>query len=299
MDSRKNLEESISKISNEFIIETLKYDEESNSWMRWLNFLPKVAVVILAVGFVGTASVIAATNYERLKEITVDKDVIYFGGYDKELNPEEDESVHVVGAGELLSTQSEQGSKKDLWLEKNVETYADGDVITKYSFESYKNAVDFFGIDSNFRNLPGMTESVSANDFRKEETMQAGEGLVRMDLVNTTIISCFQLNVGSYKVVEHYVVGAVGKNAFLVENLYEAGNERTYVNTNGMEFTLVDGYETENEETREKFTKVLLGSDHYFGVISFRGMSDADIHGVFDCFEVNYVAPEYEHYYGN
>lgn len=246
MDSRKNLEETISKISNEFIIETLKYDEESNSWMRWFNFLPKVAVVILAVGFVGTASVIAATNYERLKEITVDKDV-----------------------------------------------------ITKYSFESYKNAVDFFGIDSNFRNLPGMTESVSANDFRKEETMQAGEGLVRMDMVNTTIISCFQLNVGSYKVVEHYVVGAVGKNAFLVENLYEAGNERTYVNTNGMEFTLVDGYETENEETREKITKVLLGSDHYFGVISFRGMSDADIHGVLDCFEVNYVAPEYEHYYGN
>ncbi len=98
---------------------------------------------------------------------------------------------------------------------------------------------------------------------------------------------------------EKYVVGAVAKDAFLAVSLYEAENERTYVNSNGVEFTLIDGYEEENDNAKDKITKVLLGCDHYFGSASFRGVSEKEIHSVLDCFKVNYVAPEYEHFHPN
>lgn len=284
MDNRQNLEEAISKIKNDYIIESLEYCEEKKTKQSGVNFVAKAAVAVLVVGVFGTASAIAAANYYKLKNVTIDENVIYFGEYDKTANNEKNESDHIIDLDKPVSAKYEQDdSDKELWLDKSVDTFEDGETVTKYSFANYEDAVAFLELDSNFSDLPGTVEFVRVMD----RSIGNAE-----ELRSATIMSGYQMKSGSYKMVEFYVAGAVDENAYMVADLYETSNERAYVNKNGVEFTLVDGYETENEDSGEKITKVLLGCDHYFAMISFEKMNEEDIYSVLDCFSVNYVAPE-------
>lgn len=290
----------LTEVLNECLAENAEHNQKGKYMPGWVRYGSKVAAAVLAIVFVGVTSVIAAPSIYKLKTTVVEKDVIYFGGYDKNVNCEEDESVHIVGAGTPISVETTlPNDSQKLWTDKSIETYENGDVITKYTFATYEKAIAFFGLNSNFADLPGKEETVNVNDFRKVERRNLAneKEWIEMDMIYTTIISDFRMGSGSYEVTELYVVGAVAENVFLAQNLYGAENERTYVNKNGIEFTLVDGYETENVRDGGRITEVLLGCDHYYGVVKFRGMNEKEMQEVLDCFKIVYVAPEYEHYH--
>lgn len=293
MKNRKKLEETISSIKYEYIIESMEYSEKKAT-REWIRLASKVAAILFLVAFAGTASAIAASQIYKMKETKLGEDVIYIGEFDKPVDID-DESVHRVGSGTPISVSNKDSNANELWLEKYIETYENGDIITKYSFENYDNAIRFFELDSNFIKLPGRIESVTASDLNKADIIKNNETVHTYDLRSTTITSDWQFETGSYHLIEHYVVGAVATNAYIARNLYEAENERTYVSKNGIEFTLVDGYESEYKDN--KITMVLLRSDQYFGAISFKNLKEKNIRTVLDCFNLNYTAPEYEHIY--
>lgn len=279
MINREILDEALSNINDEYIIETLEYSNKKGMNKRSFRNVSKIAVATLAVVFIGTISTFAATYTPILKPTIVNENKIYAGGYDECQEDEDNEAGHVVGGSEVISSKTEQADSSEVnpWLDKTVETYSDNETIIKYHFADYDKAIHFFEISSCFPELPGVVQSVEASYWSHS------------DLIVTTIKSDYQMNGGTYSLLEYYIVGPVADNAFIVQNLYETQNERTYVNQNGITFTLVDGYEEEKENriVDEMVTKVLLGYEHYMGAITFSGMKEKDIQKVLDYFDIN------------
>ena len=292
MINREILEEALSDINDEYIIETLEYSNKEGINKRRFWNVSKIAAAAMAVVFIGTASAFAATYVPILKPVTVDENMIYAGRNDECQEGGDNEAGHVVGSGEIISSKTEQADSigGNPWLDKTVETYSDNETMIKYHFADYDKAINFFEINSCFPKLPGVVQSVAASYWSHSDTIGSEErGYDRIDLIVTTIKSDYQMNGGTYALSEYYIVGPVADNAFIEQNLYETQNERTYVNQNGITLTLVDGYEEEKENrvVDEMVTKVLLGYEHYMGAITFSGMKEKDIQKVLDCFDIN------------
>ena len=291
MINREILEEALSNINDEYIVETLECGNKEGIHKRSFLNVSKIAAA-LAIVFVGTVSVFAATYAPVLKPTTVDENMIYAGGYGEGPEDGDKETGHVVGNGEIISSMTEQadGSEGNLWLDKTVETYSDNETMIQYHFADYNKAVEFFEISSSFSELPGVVQSVAASYWSHSDIIGSEESRYdRIDLIVTTIKSDYQMNGGTYALSEYYIAGPVADNAFIAQNLYETQNERTYVNRNGIALTLVDGYEEEKENRAadEMVTKVVLGYEHYMGAITFSGMQEKDIQKVLDCFDIN------------
>lgn len=291
MINREILEEALSNIKEEYIIETLEYSSKENMNKRSFRNASRIAAATLTVLFIGTVSAFAATYNSVLKPTTVDENMIYAGGNGEYQADGENQNGHVVGGSEIISSNTEQSddSEGSLWLDKTVETYSDKETVTKYHFSDYANAIRFFEIDSCFTELPGVVQSVEASYWSHSDFIGSQEGYSeQIDLIVTTIKSDYQMNGGTYSLSEYYIVGPVADNAFIARNLYEPQNERSYVNQNGILLTLVDGYEEEKENriVDEMVTKVLLSHEHYMGAITFCGMSETDIQQVLDSFNI-------------
>ena len=290
MINREILEEAISNINDEFIAETLEYSNKEGLHSHGLKNILRIAAAALTVIFIGTVSVFAASYNSVLKPTTVDENVIYAGGNDERQEDGENESGHIVGGSEIISSSTEQANGEcDPWLDKTVETYSDKETVIKYHFSDYAKAIHFFEIDSCFTGLPGVVQSVAASYWSHSDFINSQERYSeQIDLIVTTIKSDYQMSGGTYSLSEYYIVGPVADNAFIAQNLYETQNERTYVNQNGLLLTLVDGYEEkrENRIVDEMVTKVLLAHEHYMGAITFCGMTETDIQQVLDCFDI-------------
>ena len=292
MINREILEEALSNINDEYIIETLECGNKEGINKCYFRNVSKIAAATLAVVFIGTVYAFAATYAPVLKPTTVDENIIYAGGYGECQEDEDNEAGHVVGGSEIISSNTEQadGSEGNPWLDKTVETYSDNETMIKYHFADYDKAINFFEINSCFPELPGVVQSVAASYWSHSDLIGSEESHYdRIDLIVTTIKSDYQMNGGTYSLSEYYIVGPVADNAFIAQNLYETQNERTYVNQNGITLTLVDGYEEEKENrvADEMVTKVLLAHEHYMGAITFSGMKEKDIQKVLDYFDIN------------
>lgn len=292
MNNRETLEEALSNIRDEYILESMESGNKESVNKHSFRSIPKVAAAALAFVLIGTASAIAATYAPKLKDTTVKKNMIYSGGFDGCTQEDKAEDSHFVGRDEVVSSETELADGEEIvpWMEKTEESYSDGEKMIKYLFSDYATAIDYFEISSCFSKLPGDAQSVEASYWSHSDVIKTNDGAgdIQYDLIVTGIKSDYKMNGGTYALQEYYVVGAVAENAFIAQNLYETQNERIYVNQNGITLTLVDGYEEEAETgtVAGMVTKVLLNYDHYMGAITFSGMNEKDIQRVLDSFDI-------------
>ncbi len=80
---------------------------------------------------------------------------------------------------------------------------------------------------------------------------------------------------------ENRYTGNYEADAANIIRLENTGNERTYKNAAGTEYTLVDEI-IESEEGKEVNTYVMISYDKYNGFISFKNLADSNIHHILD-----------------
>lgn len=230
-----------------------------------LYVLPKVAAVVLAVLCVGGAGVYAAT--QLLKEPVVTEHAISVG------NTEYIDDAAIADTEEPVTTNRisyEEGTADTLWTSKKV-SEVNGYVTTTYTFDSYAKAQQYSGIGTKFTTeyLPesknGIIYSVTENEGFRESELSA-------DL---------KYREGSFTVLQsRSEVGFAEDFAFSVK-LQNTSNERDYRTKDGVTYHLVD--ETISGEDGNKVnTYVMIATDDYEGFISFRGLSEEEIHEVLD-----------------
>ena len=233
--------------------------------IKKMYMIPKVAAVVLAVLCVGGAGVYAAT--QLLKKPTVTEHGISVG------NTEYIDDEAIARTEEPVTTNQlayEEGTADTLWTSKTV-TEVNGYVTTTYAFDSYAKAQQEagFGTKQPAEYEPeyedGIHYSVTESEGFRESELSAN----------------LKYQEGSFTVLQSRSEEGFAEDHAYSIKLQNTSNERDYSTKDGVTFHLVD--ETiSGEEGNDVKTYVMIATDSYEGFISFRGLSEEQIHEVLD-----------------
>lgn len=242
---------------NEKILAQAKQNRKKKSLAAQL---PKVAAIVIALGCITPVGVYA-TNY-LINNVLVTEHGISVGQTEFVDDAELAEPWEEV---EVQDVSVEEGGANDKWSEKKVQKI--GDVTnTYYTYETYETAIIEAGLD---------------NWFNK---VYEGDGYVTYVYTDSA----------DYKAHEVGAFFYVGEKMFSVSQsmrpgvdhtqgvhslvLQKTANQRTYTARSGKEYVLVD--ETEGDHAGATYVVIAYGE--YFGYLSFKDMTEDEIHQILD-----------------
>ena len=255
-----------SELNRQLLSGEVKIDgSRQKAAMKKMYMIPKVAAVVLAILCVGGAGVYAAT--QLLKKPTVTEHGISVG------NTEYIDDAAIAKTEEPVTTNQishEEGTANTLWTSKTV-TEVNGYVTTTYAFDSYTKAQQEAGIGTKFtqeyepESEDGIHYSVTENEGFRESELSAN----------------LKYQEGSFTVLQSRSEEGFAEDHAYSIKLQNTSNERDYSTKEGVTYHLVD--ETiSGEEGNDVNTYVMIATDSYEGFISFRGLSEEQIHEVLD-----------------
>ncbi len=235
------------------------------------RFIPKAAAILLAFFVAGIGTTYAAGKIIEQMRITEHGISVGNENYiSDEALAQPLESVSVENKGE------EQGGPDDKWTHKKVEVVSGIYEHTYYYYPDYLTAVSDTRFQSIFSVIPGEEQSVSYCVFN-----------LGNDTWEYSLDSIFDYQEGRISVHQFVMEGNVAKDAAFSIAMQKTGNVRTYVNSQGAEYTLVDdiGYAEKNGES---CTIVMLSCKEFQGDVAFYGLSEEHIQGVLDTLTVKF-----------
>lgn len=270
----------------------IKTKERIESSMNMKRNISKVAALLLVLGFSGGV-VHGASEYfknvEHMKYgLTTNNKYIDTETVNKSIenNKLSDDNEEI----QIIST--EKGDGNVLWETKEVRQEAsigyisdDGiewkestpDIvdITEYSYKNYSKAIK----DTGFKGL--FTKSFEQEGYSIYTQYRRG---VTNGNDRDNLISNFKYSNGSFKVDESRVLDWDGTelDTVVISSSSEGvKNQREYISKNGHMFKLSD-----DNETGELRTTVLVSYDEYTAIITFFELSDNEIHEILDTIDI-------------
>ncbi|MBO7340963.1 MAG: hypothetical protein J6U66_12970 [Lachnospiraceae bacterium] len=261
--------EQASEECNRAIIDAVRSGEKHPELQKISRFpgrrlLPKVAVIVLVISLLGTGTVYAANAI--MKKIFVTEHGIGTGNEEylkDEYFTQPLENVSVEDQG------TEMPGPNDKWLSKKTTIVGGRTENVDYEYPDYATAINDIGFDDFFDEIPGQEEQVlfwvlkfhdgvNEDDYHLDVDFRRGNGSVGFSQSTTES--------GSYS----FSYGI---------QLTKTANKRTYVSAKEIEFTLVDDIKDNDDKP---VTYVMIATDKYFGYLSFRNLSEEEIHAVLD-----------------
>lgn len=245
---------------NKKILEEVEHRKKS----RMLLSLSRVAVIIIAIIFMGSVGVYASNHI--FKKGFVTEHSVSVG------NPDYVDDAAIVSSEESVVTESvghEEGNKNVRWISKDVQTVNGYATNTYYAYKDYETAVLDSGLDNWFNKSYENAEDVIYVVTETEDT----------------VIHCINANFlygeGNFYIDEEIMSGNIAEDAAHSVCLQNTNNERTYTSASGQAFTLVDEI-TANDNQKKTIIFVMVAYDDYFGYISFENLKDKEIHKILD-----------------
>lgn len=240
---------------------------EGNIYMNGLRkwyVLPKAAAIALAVVCVGSVGVYAAVK--ALKKPVVTDHAISVGNEDY-IDDDAISRTEEPVTTNILATEA--GNEDTAWIFKSV-SEVNGYTTTSYTYDSYTAALKDAGMGIKF------TKEYELSSDGAYFSTTEGDGY------STKCISAtFIYNEGCFSVNQDISSGNIAEDAAYSIKLQNTSNEREYSSTSGTEYYLVDEIAAENNEDVVT-TYVMLSTDNTNGYISFKGLSEDEMHEVLD-----------------
>ena len=257
---------------NESIMKEIhKREKTGKSSRNGVSFhVMKAAALILAITFVGTAGVYAATKLLNKSKVT-ENGISTGGDYlkDEDLaTPIDEVTTEALG--------KEEPSANDKWLSKETILVSGTYENIYYTYPDYLTMVKDTGFENNFNKLPGKCTNA------EYVVTDLGDNTTEHSL-NT----CFTTSGGGSVILDiSYIEGNIADDASYGVKLNGTSNVRDYTTPSGLEFTLVDD-EVAYDEYTETRTTTLLSYGKYNGELHFTGMSEEEIKAVLDLIIIN------------
>ena len=232
------------------------------SKQRSVYFLPKVAAAVIVFALIFTGGVYAA-NYIMNKVIVTDHGVSVGN---EEYIDDEELSKPYESVSEETKNEYEPGAD-DKWLTKK-EVLTNGLYLnTFYTYPDYETMVS----DTRFENI---------FDGMEPESKDAIYTITEIDEITKeySIDANFNYGEGEFHLYQDVIEGNVADDAVFSIPITSKENERNYKAKTGLEYTLVDGTNIDNE----KETTVLISYNEYNGYLSFSNLSEDEIHEILD-----------------
>ena len=161
------------------------------------------------------------------------------------------------------------GNEDTAWIFKSV-SEVNGYTTTSYTYDSYTAALKDAGMGIKF------TKEYELSSDGAYFSTTEGDGY------STKCISAtFIYNEGCFSVNQDISSGNIAEDAAYSIKLQNTSNEREYSSTSGTEYYLVDEIAAEDNEDVVT-TYVMLSTDNTNGYISFKGLSEDEMHEVLD-----------------
>ncbi|MCR5544813.1 MAG: hypothetical protein K6F55_11825 [Eubacterium sp.] len=232
------------------------------SKQRSIYFLPKVAAAVIVFALIFTGGVYAA-NYIMNKVIVTDHGVSVGN---EEYIDDEELSKPYESVSEETKNEYEPGAD-DKWLTKK-EVLTNGSFLnTFYTFPDYETMIS----DTRFENIFDGIEPESKDPIY---TITELDPITKEYSIDVN----FNYGEGEFHLYQDVIEGNVADDAVFSIPITSKENERNYKAKTGLEYTLVDGTNIDNE----KETTVLISYNEYNGYLSFSNLSEDEIHEILD-----------------
>ena len=230
------------------------------------RFLPRAAVIVLAILVAGTGTVYAAGYiYNKIK---IADHAVSIGNEDRMIDMVPHEYEGDID-DKLLST--EEPKEGDQWLTKKEEVFGEQLLVTTYTYPDYETSISDTNFESILREKPGKEHQDIIYQIR---SIVGNEGC------NYSLDAYFAYGNGFVHLNQMMADGGFTEMDVYGVSMYQTGNVRTYLSSSGAEFTLVDDLE------RKQYTIVMLPLEDVWGCLRFDGLSEEEIHQVLDLVEL-------------
>lgn len=262
---RKSFEDALTDIDDRFIEEAIGYKKESKITSLTDGNMSAAKIAATTLITLGILSVTVYASVLVFRNAFVQDHSISVGNQDYVI----DSAIATItddieSTIPTASTEHFDGGADVNWTSKNIEKYDSGIINTYYYYDSIGKALLDYEFDSWVYSLPDDAESVSVWE------------MVWDDYKSTDISAEFSYGSGTFRITDSFSEGNVADDAAYVVALSNTSNERVYRSSGGIDFTLVD------EVSDVTQTYVMLSRDKYNGYISFKGLSEDEIHQVLD-----------------
>lgn len=229
---------------------------------RTTYLLPKVAAAVIAFALVFTSGVYAA-NYLLRKVIVTDHGISV--GNEENIDDEE-LSKPYEPVSEEEKNEYEPG-ENDKWLSKKEVLTSGTYLNTFYTYPDYGTMVSDTRFDNIFKGFELESKDATytvteSNDSFKQYSIDVN----------------FNYGEGEFHLYQDVLEGNIAEDAVNSIPISSLNNERNYTSKSGLEFTLVDGTNIDNK----KETTTMISYNEYSGYISFKDLSDDEIHEILD-----------------
>ena len=232
------------------------------SKQKSIYFLPKVAAAVIVFALIFTGGVYAA-NYIMNKVIVTDHGVSVGN---EEYIDDEELSKPYESVSEETKNEYEPGAD-DKWLTKK-EVLTNGLYLnTFYTYPDYETMIS----DTRFENIFDGIEPESKDPIY---TITELDPITKEYSIDVN----FNYGEGEFHLYQDVIEGNVADDAVFSIPITSKENERNYKAKTGLEYTLVDGTNIDNE----KETTVLISYNEYNGYLSFSNLSEDEIHEILD-----------------
>lgn len=306
------------KMPSDFVM-TLKRKERKNRTMRMKNKLVKAAAIMVVLGMAGGTVYAGSQYFKPVKQTEYGMEVsdddinvvhnsdgsIVAGDVPEETLSEEQkkamDNVRENGLNGLKEDDVEvletaKPGENDKWLSKKVSKITSYDkssddginweddsyirMSTDYEYKDLATACE----DQGMKKIFNKNYEQSGNTLYNYSELPDEKGNVEDEARNANIKATLKYKNGTCD-IDYSKYFGLGKEDSAVENrnLYvitgdkKASNQREYTSESGETYSLSD-----NVVDNEKVTTVVLSRDEYDCVLSFRNLSDKEIHEMLD-----------------
>ncbi len=253
---------------NASILNNAKQKRKKNIWYS----VPKAAIAVLVFALLCPIGVYATNLF--LKTVMVTDHALSVGN--TEYYNEKDILDAMNSDEEVLSEKvsHEEGNDNVKWLTKDVEKFGGDLTCTFYRYDDYKALL----ADSKMPNLLSKDYELRGEALYTNTKDDASE--------DDSIDVWFNYGEGQFRLSITKMVKGYEENALHSLLLTNTSNKRTYKNTDGVEFTLVDEVREEGN-VKNTETYVMIAYDEYYGHINFDGLTEDEIHEVLDSVKIS------------
>ncbi len=251
------LETAVNEINDCYIDEAMTFKKAS---VMPLKKVSGIAAVALAFIIIGTVGVVATVRGKELKKVTVETQSVWVGRKPVESSDPAESDEQIVDMDN--PDERIEGDEDTNWISKST-IELDGLILQEFVYDDISKALNDYKCSFYLEDIPGgeFVEAKIRKDFTDDWYFLSK---------SLTIQYC-------YKGGDVYIEDTSNDiDYYEIVTSGETANPREYVNSAGVNFTIVDDT---GSETR-RF--VLISYDNHTGFIWFENLDDEQIHEVLD-----------------
>ena len=273
--NKEQIEVMLSGIDDLYIEEAVNYKQ--SQLLRALppavrTALRSAAIIMVAIVAV-SVTVIAASRILRKAFVEPDRIYVENDSYVQREEPDPEKRIPDFSLEDQI-LEDVDGDESVNWIHKKVEVLYGEYKNTYYLYDDYEKAIADHPMDRWFENHVGEVQTVGIVYQEDSDILENVTATVRLNYEGK-----------EYNYSEEYYIHPIDNVHQFNVPLENPSNERTYEAKNKNVYTIIDDEDVMVEVLGKK-SKVIVSYDNYYGVFTFYGFTDEEIHMVLDALTI-------------